>query len=158
MPDQQNHKLESFLEVLNRAGSAPHISHKIDDLICINYIINVGINAITALTGLPNGRLLDFEETRQLMAELVAEAVAVAKTKGIHLTYSDPLDTVYEVARKTAQNRSSMLQDFDRKKPSEIAFINGDIVREAEALGLNAPVNRTITKLVRTLDARHRKE
>ncbi len=114
--------------------------------------------SVTALTGLPNGRLLDFEETRNLMAELVAEAVAVAGAKGIRLTYTDPLDTVYEVARKTAQNRSSMLQDFDRKKPSEIDFINGAIVREAEVLGLDAPVNRTITRLVRTLDACHRNE
>ena len=79
----------------------------------------------------------------------------VAEKKGVHLTYSDPLVMVYQVAEKTGGNRSSMLQDFDRKRQSEIDFINGAIVREAEALGLEVPANRTVTRLIRTLDALH---
>jgi 2-dehydropantoate 2-reductase len=115
----------------------------------------VGINALTALTGLLNGRLLEFPNCKALMAELVAEAVTVAEKKGIRLTYADPMQMVCQVAEKTGGNRSSMLQDFDRRKPSEIDFINGAIVREAEELGLEVPVNRAVTRLVRTLDAVH---
>jgi 2-dehydropantoate 2-reductase len=73
----------------------------------------------------------------------------------VHLTYSEPLLMVYQVAEKTGANRSSMLQDFDRNRPSEIDFINGAIVREAEALGLKVPVNRAVTQLVRVLDLIH---
>jgi len=62
---------------------------------------------------------------------------------------------VYQVAEKTGGNRSSMLQDFDRKRRSEIDFINGAIVREAEALGLEVPVNRAVARLVRVLDTLH---
>jgi 2-dehydropantoate 2-reductase len=65
---------------------------------------------------------------------------------------------VYQVAEKTGGNRSSMLQDFDRKRPSEIDFINGAIVREAQALGLQVPVNQALTRLVRVLDALHREK
>ncbi|UCF96559.1 MAG: 2-dehydropantoate 2-reductase [Spirochaetaceae bacterium] len=155
MSDRNNEKLEAFVDALNRAGLETDLEANIDDLIWSKLIINVGINALTALTGLPNGRLLEFPDCKALMAELVAEAVTVAEKKGIGLTYADPLQMVCQVAEKTGSNRSSMLQDFDRRKPSEIDFINGAIVREAEELGLEVPVNRAVTRLVRTLDAVH---
>ncbi len=56
---------------------------------------------------------------------------------------------MYDVAKKTGANRSSMLQDFDRSRPPEIDFINGAIVREAAELGIPVPVNATVTRLVR---------
>jgi 2-dehydropantoate 2-reductase len=155
MSDRSNEKLKRFVDALNQAGMETGLEENIDDLIWSKLIINVGINALTALTGLPNGRLLDFPDCKTLMADLVAEAVSVAEKKGVHLTYSDPLQMVYRVAEKTGGNRSSMLQDFDRKRQSEIDFINGAIVREGGALGLEVPVNRAVTQLVRVLDAFH---
>ena len=156
MSDRENEKLEGFVEALNAAGLETHLQENIDELIWSKLIINVGINALTALTGLPNGRLLDFPDTKALMADLVEEAVTVAGKKGVHLTYDDPLQMVYQVAEKTGGNRSSMLQDFDRKRQSEIDFINGAIVREAQAMGLAVPVNSAVTRLVRALDGLHR--
>jgi 2-dehydropantoate 2-reductase len=158
MSDRNNEKLQGFVDALNAAGLETDLEENIDDLIWSKLIINVGINALTALAGLPNGRLLDFPDTKALMADLVAEAVAVAEKKGVRLTYDDPLQMVYQVAEKTGGNRSSMLQDFDRKRPSEIDFINGAIVREAQALGLRVPVNQALTRLVRVLDALHREK
>jgi 2-dehydropantoate 2-reductase len=155
MSDRDNDKLEGFVEALNRAGLEADLEENIEELIWSKLIINVGINALTALTGLPNGRLLEFPDCKALMSDLVAEAMRVAEKRGVKLTYSDPLETVYQVARKTGGNRSSMLQDFDRKRPSEIDFINGAIVREAEALGVEAPVNLALTRLVRVMDAVH---
>ena len=155
MSDRNNEKLKDFVGALNQAGLETDLEANIDDLIWSKLVINVGINALTALTGLANGRLLEFPDTKALMADLVAEAVTVAEKRGVQLAYSDPLVMVYQVAEKTGGNRSSMLQDFDRKRQSEIDFINGAIVREAEALGLEVPVNRVITRLVRVLDAVH---
>jgi len=155
MSDRDNEKLEEFVAALNQAGMDTELEKNIDDLIWSKLIINVGINALTALTGLPNGRLLEFPECKALMADLVAEAVRVAEKRGVHLTYPDPLEMVYAVAEKTGGNRSSMLQDFDRGRRSEIDFINGAILREAEALDLEVPVNRAVTRLVLVLDAVH---
>jgi 2-dehydropantoate 2-reductase len=153
-----NGKLAPLVEALSKAGFETHLEKSIDSLVWSKLVINVGINALTALTGLPNGRLLDFPQTRALMGDLVAEAVRVAKARGVPLSYTEPLAMVYTVAEKTGRNRSSMLQDFDRRRPSEIDFINGAIVREAESLGLEAPVNRTVTRLVQALDALHAEE
>jgi 2-dehydropantoate 2-reductase len=119
-------------------------------------MINVGINAITALTGIKNGQMLDLEETRQLSRTAVEEAAAVAKAWGVEIR-QDPAAHVLEVARATSANRSSMGQDVDHRRPSEIAAINGFVVREADRLKLNAPVNRTLTVLMQTLEAHYRK-
>ena len=155
MADGMNGKLTPFAEALSSAGFETHLENDVASLVWSKLVINVGINALTALTGRQNGRLLDLEETRSLMADLVAEAVAVAKAKGIALTYADPLAAVFDVAKKTAANRSSMLQDFDRNRATEIDVMNGAIVREAAALGIPVPVNAAVTRLVKALDRFH---
>src|SRR6266540_1140803 len=90
---------------------------------------------------------------RELLAEAVAEAVAVAAARGTPLPYADPLEHVLAVARATGANRSSMLQDAMRGSPTEIDTINGAVVREGQRLGVPTPVNRLLAALVRALDA-----
>ncbi len=158
MSDKANERLAPLVEALNAAGLPTEIEGDIESLVWSKLLINVGINALTALLGVPNGRLLELPESRELMAGLIAEAQAVAEARGIALTYPDPLAAVQAVAEKTGRNRSSMLQDFDRCRPSEIDVINGAIVREAEAAGIPVPVNRTVTALVRALDRLHSQE
>ena len=61
------------------------------------------------------------------------------------------------MAASTAANRSSMGQDVDHHRPTEINAINGFVVREAEKAGLAAPVNRALTALVETMEANYHK-
>jgi 2-dehydropantoate 2-reductase len=152
MTDRKNEKLAPLCAALVAAGFETHVSTDVESLVWSKLVINVGINALTAITGQPNGWLLESEDTRAIMADLVAEAVAVARARGVTLTHSDPLAVVYDVARKTGANRSSMLQDFDRRRASEIDVMNGAIVREAAREGIPVPVNGTITRLVRALE------
>jgi 2-dehydropantoate 2-reductase len=155
MADRSNERLAPFVDALNRAGLEAHLDERFERLVWGKLIVNVGINALTALLGVTNGRLPELEDTRALMRELVEEALNVARAAGVEIGFADPVQTVFEVAGRTGRNRSSMLQDFDRRRPSEIDFINGAILREAERLGIDVPVNRTVTRLVRTLDRLH---
>jgi 2-dehydropantoate 2-reductase len=152
MASGSHRRLVALATALAQAGFETHVEADVAGLVWSKLVINVGINALTALTGRQNGRLLDLEETRSLMADLVAEAVAVAKARGVTLTYADPLATVYEVAKKTGANRSSMLQDFDRGRETEIDFMNGAIVREGALLGIPVPVNAAVARLVKAID------
>jgi len=152
MSDKNNEKLVPFIEELRKAGFETDAEDNIESLVWSKLVINVGINALTALTGLTNGQLLDYSETKDLMKDLVAEAVTVCDKAGIKLTYDDPLSVVYSVSEKTGLNRSSMLQDFDRGSKTEIDFINNAIVREAEKHGIAVPVNKTVAALIRTID------
>ena len=110
------------------------------------------LRALTALLRLRNGQLAELAETRQLLALAVEEAVQVARAAGVLLPYANPVDKVLAVAVATGQNQSSMLQDVLRGSPTEIAVINGAIVREGERLGVATPVNRTLTLLVQALE------
>jgi 2-dehydropantoate 2-reductase len=88
----------------------------------------------------------------ELMAQVVAEAVAVCQAKGIILPYDDPLDRVQAVARATATNRASMLQDVLRGVPTEIGVINEAIVREGKRLGVATPVNEFVVTIIRAIE------
>lgn len=155
MSNKENHRLKPLIDELNKAGFEAAVKENIENLIWSKLIINIGINALTALTGLHNGQLLDHQETKALIADLVEEAVKVVEAKGLRLTYDNPLEMVYAVCKKTAGNRSSMLQDFDRGTMSEIDFINYAVVREGEKLNISLPVNKTVSLLVKTYDAVH---
>ena len=118
-------------------------------------ITNVGLNAITAITGVLNGQVLDIPEARELSRKAVLEAVSVAERKGIRLC-DDPVGHVEGIMRMTGGNRSSMLQDVTRHKRTEIDFINLAIVREAESLGMQVPVNEVLGKLVKVIEATYK--
>jgi len=111
----------------------------------------VGINALTAITRLKNGLLPEIEGTKAVLEGAVHEAVTVARARGVSLPYPDPLERVLEVCRATSGNMASMLQDVLRQRETEVAFINGAIVREGKALGIPTPVNSTLTFLVQAI-------
>jgi 2-dehydropantoate 2-reductase len=138
-------------KMFQKAGITTSISSQIYELIWAKLIINVGINALTALTGLKNGQLLEYPETLRLMEALVSEAAEVARKKGIRID-GDPLQKVKFIAEVTRENRSSMGQDFDYKRRTEIDAINGAIVREAKSLGITVPYNQMLTDLIRVIE------
>jgi len=146
-------EMRAIREVFNKAGVETRISRDIKGLLWSKLIINTGINALTAITGLKNGKLLDFEGSRRILRQAVTEAVRVAKRKRIKLIYDDPLAKVESVCEATAGNISSMLQDVLRKKRTEIDFINGVIVRQGQELGIPVPVNAVLVDLVKTIEA-----
>lgn len=94
----------AMAELLAGAGFPTSTTDDLAGLLWSKLIVNVGINALTALTDLPNGRLLEFPGTRAVMAAAVAEAAAVAAAAGVRLHYPDPAAKVEAVARATAQN------------------------------------------------------
>ncbi len=154
MADGDQSKLAKLAEALAAAGFEIHVDKDVAGMIWSKLLINVGINAMTALLNVTNGRLLEFADIKDIMAEMVEEAMAVAKARGISLNYADPLAVVYDVAAKTGANFSSMLQDFQKNRRSEIDFMNGAIVREPRNWVFRSG-QRNRHPLVRTLDRLH---
>lgn len=146
-------EMRSIRELFNQAGLETRISRDIKGLLWSKLIINAGINALTAITRLNNGRLIEFEGTRRILRQAVTEAIRIAKRKRIKLIYDDPLAKVEAVCEATGPNVSSMLQDVLRKKRTEIDFINGVIVRQGQELGIPVPVNSLLVDLVKTIEA-----
>ncbi|MCX5710461.1 MAG: 2-dehydropantoate 2-reductase [Candidatus Omnitrophica bacterium] len=151
-------ELRSIREVFIKSGLETRISKDIKGALWSKLIINAGINALTAITRLNNGRLVEFDGTRKILREAVAEATKVAKRKRIKLIYDDPLAKVEAVCEATAANVSSMLADVLRKKRTEIDYINGVVVRQGQELGIPVPINSVLVDLVRTIEASYSRE
>ena len=114
-------------------------------------VVNAAINPLTALLKIPNGELLERPSAREMMGTLANEAASVAHAENIDLPFDDPVAAVEEVARKTAANHSSMLQDVLRGAPTEIDAICGAIVSAAKKHKVGAPANGVCWQLVRAL-------
>jgi 2-dehydropantoate 2-reductase len=145
-------RIEMVASVLNKAGLDTDISSNVIGLVWDKLLVNVGINALTAITGLKNGELLAYDEIEEILEAAVWEAVQVAKEKGIKLGYTDPIAHTKQVCKATAENKSSMLQDLLHKRETEIEMINGAIVREGESLNHYTPVNKILTNLVKFME------
>ena len=141
-------RLEPLVDLLETSGFEVHLAEDLESLAWGKLVVNAGINALTALLEVPNGELLERPGARAVMQEAAQEAGRVAAARGVTLPYEDPVAQVEAVARRTAANISSMLQDIRRGAPTEVDAINGAVVREADRLGLQAPVNRTLWNLV----------
>ncbi len=150
--------IQDIAKVFDEAGIKTEISDNIQSLLWSKLIINVGINALTAITRFNNGRLVEFEDVCSIMKKAVSEAVMVADKKKIKLIYQNPFEQVKNVCNLTARNVSSMLQDVLKKKKTEIDYINLAIVRQAQELGISVPVNETLGKLVKSIESSYDKQ
>ena len=114
-------------------------------------VVNAAINPLTALLRVPNGKLLESPSAREMMGALAGETAQVAEAEKIHLAFSDPIAAAEEVARKTAANHSSMLQDVLRGAPTEIDAICGAVVKTAQKHSIDTPANWACWKLVKAM-------
>ena len=146
-------QLNKVKKLLTEAGFPSQMVTKINNLIWSKLLINIGINALTALTRLPNGKLIDFPGTNKILEEAVQEGIRIGEKKGIEFIYPDPLSQVKKVCQLTSSNISSMLQDVLNKKRTEIDYINGVILDEGKSYGIPVPVNSLLTRLIKTIEA-----
>ncbi|SFK24808.1 ketopantoate reductase [Desulfomicrobium apsheronum] len=148
----QDKKIAAVAALFNQAGIATTVTEDVAALLWSKLIVNVGINALTALLRVPNGTLAEIPECECLMTKAVDEAVTVARAMGVRLPNDAPLEKVRRVCAMTSGNQSSMLQDILAGRPTEIDVINGAVVREGAKTGIPTPVNQMLTELIRALE------
>lgn len=152
--------LDSTLDFL---GSLSSLSAEIvpyttlEPLLLHKLVMNSVINPLTALHSIPNGVIAT---ERALIGGLVSSICAEASRIVLASSSSLPSDqlhrfeteslisSVYLIANRTATNRSSMLQDFDAGRATEIKFINGRLVELGRQAGVPTCVNETIMEMV----------
>lgn len=143
--------------LFEQAGFATEVLADVSGIIWSKLAVNAAINPLTALLRVPNGVLLESGWAREIMDAAARETAAVAAALGIqpppgHWSQADPARRAEEVARLTALNRSSMLQDVLRGAPTEIETICGAIMREGERLAVPTPANTMLYRLVKALE------
>jgi 2-dehydropantoate 2-reductase len=137
----------------SRHGIKTQTSESLESLLWGRVLIKVGVGAVTALTRIRNGKVIELEPARQLMRAAVGEGQEIVKRAGIKLPYFNAVTQVEQMLGHTAENLSAMQQDIYRGRRSEVEAINGAVVKLAETLDLEAPINRTLLLLIQTVEA-----
>ncbi|MBW2471662.1 MAG: 2-dehydropantoate 2-reductase [Deltaproteobacteria bacterium] len=143
--------LAKMCNMLNYGGIETVIVDNIMDYVWSKLLINAGINALTAIHRYPNGKLLESADIKDRLTAAVSEGAAVARTLGINLI-GDPLAMTLAVCSKTAQNLSSMLQDVNNGRPTEIDSINGAIAAAGRKLDIPTPVNDALVHEIKEIE------
>ena len=138
-----------------KAGFTTIISNNIKGALWAKAIVNSSINPITAITRVRNGDVDKIPELREAASEVVDEGIAVAQANGILLKPS-PKFLLTRILALTPRNKSSMLQDIEFGRKTEIGQLNGAISRQGSLVGVSTPFNDLLTRLVLALERSHR--
>ena len=141
-------EVEAIAAMLTAADVETRVTDRPKDAIWEKLLVNVAINAATALTRVQNGRLITTQPGERLLERAIEEGVAVARAEGRSVP-NDVADHAKTVARQTATNISSMRQDIESGSRTEIDALNGAIVSLGREHEIETPVNRTLADLVR---------
>jgi len=144
---------EAIVKAFGEAGVKVEISDNATGALWAKLIVNCAYNALSAITQLPYGRLVQGAHIPEVMRDVVDECLAVAKAAGV-VVPGDMHAAARNIARTMPTQASSTAQDLARGKKTEIDYLNGIVVRKGEALGVPTPVNRTLTALVKLLEAK----
>jgi 2-dehydropantoate 2-reductase len=146
-------RLEALVADLSATPIPTRWTGDLEAALWAKVLYNSALNPLGALLGVPYGALAESPHTRAVMDRVVAEAFAVAAGCGIKLPWAGPDDYLEHFYARlvppTAGHRSSMLQDLEAGRPTEIGAINGQIVARGRALGVPTPVNAALAEMIR---------
>ncbi|MBB2999200.1 2-dehydropantoate 2-reductase [Paraburkholderia tropica] len=142
---------EAIAQTLIAADVPTEISANVRGALWAKLILNCAYNALSAITQLPYGRLVEGTGVRDAMHDVVEECKAVAHADGVTLP-PDVETAVRRIAETMPGQFSSTAQDLARGKRSEIDHLNGLIVRRGTALGVATPANRLLHTLVKLIE------
>jgi 2-dehydropantoate 2-reductase len=151
-PYNEHARARVLADLFRSTGLDAEFHERILGEVWAKVVVNAAINPLTAITGLHNGALLQVPALRELMQRAAEEAIDVARAEGAPLPDEDLLLRARRVAELTATNKSSMLQDVERGRQTEIDAICGEIVQRGLRHAIDAPVNLTLRALVKGIE------
>jgi 2-dehydropantoate 2-reductase len=141
----QSERVAALSAALEAAGVDHQVSDDIARDIWAKMVFLATFAGVTALTRLPIGRVRADPDTRALYSDGLAEALAVARAKGSALPHDFVAKALARTDQLPAEMKSSMLEDLERGKRLELAWLSGAIVRMGRELGVPTPVHAFIT-------------
>lgn len=146
-------RVRSVAAEFNRAGLSTTVSTNIMGVIWDKLLVNVATGALSGITRLPYGRLYRVPEVVDCALAAVAEAIAVARARGIKLSLNEPREAWLKAAEGLPPEfKASMLQSLEKGSRTEIDFINGSVVRWGEKCGVPTPVNRVLVAGIKGIE------
>jgi 2-dehydropantoate 2-reductase len=147
-----------WAETIADAGVPAVYTDRLASLLWAKVFYNAALNPLGALLGVHYGALTEHTESRGLMDTIIDEAFTVASAEAIEMPWHDASAYRREFYERlvpaTYDHRSSMLQDLERGRRTEVDAINGAVWRRGAQRAIATPVNETLTRLIRLRERR----
>ncbi len=148
-------RAESIAKTFSSAGIPTVASENIIRDKWMKAFYNIALNPLSAILHVPYGDLGEMEDTREIMKSLLNEAFEVALALKVPLKVSENEYFEYLIDKQlppTSKHISSMLQDIEKGKKTEIDYLNGAVSILGQKIGVKTPVNDTITLIIKALE------
>ena len=117
------------------------------------FMLNVGINQVTAVTCAPYGKVTNIETSLILFKEAMNEVLAIAKALNIDLREEDIEEFVALMEHFSPFGKTSMLQDVEAKRKTEVDYFGGTVVELGKKLNIPTPVNHVLYCIIKSIEA-----
>jgi len=146
-------RVKRIEELFNRSGIAHTVPHDMLKALWFKYMINVGVNQVSAVMGLTYGAIRASDAARELMDAAMREVISIARVMKISLSEQD-LDEWYKVLEQLgASNKTSMLQDVEAGRKTEVDMLAGTVIRMGCEHGIPTPVNHRLHEKLKQIEA-----
>jgi 2-dehydropantoate 2-reductase len=142
-------RLKKVEEAWRGAGFRVKVFDDIDQLVWEKLLCNCAYSGPCGISDRTVGEVMADPDLSRISAACAREAFEVALKKKIRLDLQDPVAYVRDFGSKIPHARPSVLLDLMAKRKSEIDVINGSIPRVGREVGIAAPVNESLTALIR---------
>lgn len=148
-------RAEEIAAALNEAGFVTEACgpREVQQMIWNKLLINSSGNPLNALFNANNTIFFECESAHNVLECLVNESCGIARAAGFEADPKVFLGKVEALLKNSPNHKSSMMQDREFKRKTEIDQINGQIVATAKKLGMPAPYNETIVNFVHVMEA-----
>lgn len=116
------------------------------------FMINVGINQVSAVLRAPYSVFQTSQEARDLMESAMKEVVTLAKAAKVHLSEEDMIDWYSLLSGLSPQGKTSMLQDVEAKRKTEVEMFGGKVIELGKTYGIPTPVNQILFRFIKIIE------
>ncbi len=147
-----NERVQRVQEALDRAGIPWETPPDMIRMLWWKFMVNVGTNQASAVMRAPYGVFQTSPQAQALMEALMREVVALAEPAGVKLEEKDIGDWYTALNTLSPQSKTSMLQDVEAGRKTEVELFGGKVVELGERYGIPTPVNETVLRIIQVLE------
>jgi len=149
---EPSHKVVTVQEVLRKADISYETPEDMQRMLWWKFMVNVGMNQSSAVSGATFGRYKSEPELRWLKENLMREVIAIAQAEGIDLKDEDTMSFYKTLDIIAEDGKTSMLQDIEAGRKTEVEMFAPVVIEFGEKHNIPTPINRTILSVIRTLE------